>query len=287
MTEIKTSLNAILELYGMDEFKELARKLCVVAENRQRLSSTTVCLPNYFFITDAGCGVTTHLKLLANLLAALRLHPFQGERRCFEMIMDENAFKKDQSFDRLLQRCRQMAGFHGQFCGVVGLEINDWITRAGAPELERLLSYVEDMRGSILFVFEADMKHREKLNGLMQRFALEMPLEVVHFNLPDVSQLCHQMNKFLNRRGFSLSGGAYDELLALMPRMTALPDFDGYQTLDNLADEIVYHYLSQGAVDTSVIPADALQFITEPNGYLARMASRHDRGRSSRRIGFA
>lgn len=285
MTEIKKSLSAIMDLYGMDEFKELAKKLCVIAKNRQQLSSTTVYLPNYFFVTDAGCGVTTHIKLLANLIAALRLHPFQGERRFFEMVIDEDAFKQNQGFDRLLHLCRQMAGFHEHFCGVVGLEINDWVDHAGKPELDRLLSYVEDMHGSILFVFEVDMKHKDKLNSLLHRFSMEMPLEIVHFHLPDAAQLCQQMDKFLSRRGFALSGGAYDELLTLMPRLTALKDFDGYQSLENLADELVYHYLSGGSVSTHDIPAEALGFVTAPGGYLDRLASRYDRDR--RRIGFA
>lgn len=267
----------IMALRGMTEFKELAERMRTLAENRRKLSTARLQLPNFVFASDPGCGVTTHLKLFTQLLYELNLQRFEGDRRCFEAILDHNAFK-DGNFDALLGKLRDQAGFYRHFCGVVGIEIDDWVDDFFADELDRLLQFADDVFGQVLLVFEVGLRSDEQLAGLVKRLSLQMPLEVVRFPLPSAEELCQYLRDFLIRRGFEVPEETTQKLREVMPELMCVYGFDGFQTLDNMADEIIYHYVSRTPVSGRIIPADALNFLKNEGGYLERLSHRKRAG---------
>ena len=64
-------MERIEQLRGLEELKALARRLWQVAENKRALPMTRVQLPNYLFIEAPGCGVTTHIRMITDLLQEL------------------------------------------------------------------------------------------------------------------------------------------------------------------------------------------------------------------------
>ena len=281
------SLNRIGQLRGLEEFKALARRLQFVAENKRKLPMSRIQLPNYLFIEAPGCGVTTHIRMITDLLQELRLIPFEGDRRCFEWVLDESAFReKDGGFQRLLDEITIMAGFHSAFKGVIGLELDDWQDRADAAEFTRLMDLAEDRLGQILFIFTVEMRPQGDPDALIRRLSSEMPLEVVHCPLPSTDDLALSLGDFLRQRHFRVSLATIERLQALLPELARARAFDGFQTLDNLADEIVYRFCASGERGGSqLIEPEDVAFIAEPGGYIDRLSSRS--GRSRRKpIGF-
>ena len=281
-----TALERIEQLRGMEEFKALARRLRLVADNKGRLPMSRIRLPNYLFIEAPGCGVTTQLRLLTDLLEELRLTPFEGDRRCFGWVLDKNAFQPGGAFERLLDELYRMAGFHRQFKGVLGLEIDAWVDRPDAPELERLLALTDDVFGQVLFIFVVQARDDAMPEGLIQRLSADMPLEVVRCPLPGADDMAYYLSDFLLRRRFRVTVETVERLKAMMPALMAAEAFDGFQTLDNLADEIVYRFCAAEPreSDALVRPGD-VAFIAEPGGYIDRLTRRNTRG-SRRAIGF-
>jgi len=281
------SLDRIEQLRGMEEFKALGHRLQRVAENKRSLPMSQIQLPNYLFIEAPGCGVTTHIRMITDLLQELRLIPFEGDRRYFEWVLDENAFKeKGGSFERLLDEITVMAGFHSHFKGVVGLEIDAWQDRADADEFTRLLDLADDCLGQILFIFTVQMRDKGDPDGLIRRLSAEMPLEVIHCPLPSTDDMALYLGDFLRRRHFRVSLATIERLKALLPELTKAKAFDGFQTLDNLADEIVYQFCaSEDRSESQLIEPEDIEFIGAPGGYIKRLTSKG--GKSRRRpIGF-
>lgn len=279
------ALADIHNLRGMEEFKNLSRKLIRIAYNRRALSTARIRLPNYLFAIAPGSGVTTHLHQLTRLLEGLELMRFEGERKCFEWIIDKKAFEVNGAFDRLLAQVKAMAGFRSSFYGVVGIDIDDWSSDPADPKLDRLLDFCEDMQDQILFVYIVDLHDEEKLAALVKRLSAATPLELIRFPLPSEEDLLLSLIDFLNERGFKLSKAAIEYLRSVMPKIIGCDQFDGYQTLDNLADEIIYHFCSGEELKKPLLAKADLLFIEQPGGYLSRFDSDSQRSKH-RRIGF-
>lgn len=285
VTQASQAINDIQNLRGMDEFKELAKKLLRLAHNRHTLSAARIRLPNYLFAIAPGSGTTTHLHQLARLLESLELMRFEGERKCFEWIIDRKAFDSDGAFDHLLAYIKAMAGFRSAFYGIVGLDIDDWCDHPNDAKLDRLLDFCEDMQDQILFVYIVDLHDEEKLTAISTRLSCAAPLELIRFPLPSQENLTLSLIDFINDRGFTLDDDAVQYLQSLMPKIIDVEQFDGYQTLDNLSDEIIYRFCSSREQEKPLLSKNDLLFIEQPGGYLDRFKSADQHGRR-RRIGF-
>ena len=276
-----TAYEEIQQIIGMDEFKQLADRLKQVAENRKRLHGVEISLPNYIFITDPGCGITTHLEQLTRFLKENSLFRFAGEQPFFEWMLK----KSDSAWDieHLIDRINVMAGFHNKFMGVIGLELDVWSeseVKGGA--FQRLLDLIDSKKDLVLFVLILPAKSDDSPEEMINAIRSTSPVEIIHFHTPTSEQLAEYLKNFVNRKGFSVSNQAYRELPAILDRLRNSPGFDGLSTISNLADEIIYHNCSSGRVNEATILKDDLDFITREGGYLSRLAKKKD----VRRIGF-
>ena len=279
-------LERIEQLRGMEEFKGLAQRLQRVALNKRNLPTSRIQLPNYLFIEAPGCGVTTHIRLITELLHELRLTPFEGDRKYFEWVLDADAFERNGSFERLLDEITVMAGFHSDFKGVIGLEIEAWQNRSDRQGFTRLLDLAGDCLGQIVFIFTVQMQESGDPVELIRRLSAEMPLEVVHCPLPSSDDMALYLSDFLLRRRFRVEMSTVEEFKRIMPQLMAAKAFDGLQTLDNLANEIVYHYCATAdRSDSAMIHAEDVKFISEPGGYIDRLTSKAS-NRKRKPIGF-
>lgn len=266
---------------GMTEFKNLAERLMQVAENRKRLHGIEIPLPNYIFVADPGCGVSTSLDQLTRLLRENGLFRFAGERPFFEWMLGKPG--SEWSVERLLDRIRTMAGFHNRFRGVIGLEMEKWTdAEMKDPDFQKLLDLVDDKRNEILFVFVLPARTDDELNDMINAIRMAAPAEIIHFASPTEEEMAEYLKVFLNRKGFGISNQAFRELPGMMKKLRESPQFEGLGTLDDLADEIIYRVCSGGRINETTILSDDLDFIREQR-FLTR--TRHAKNHT-RRIGF-
>ncbi len=275
-------LEQIHALPGMADFKRFADRAAQAAENMRRLHIDDVPMPNLIFSASPGCGVTLHIRLLTDLLKKLRLMRFAGEEECFEWAI-ANA---EEDFDQLLQRVRYAAGFYGRFRGVIGLDLRDLLENAReVPPLDKLMAYVEARQGEILFVFVIPCDASEQIKAqLLSCFASRTPAEMIEMPFPQEEALDYVADQ-LRSRGYCVLADAAPMLRDAVAALSRLRAFEGYQTLQNLADEIVWRKLSHAREDDRDIGAEDVAFVTAENGLCARMEDRN-RERAKRIIGF-
>ena len=265
----------IMALRGMEEFKALARRLKLLGENRRRLKLENVLIPHYLFTEAAGSGVSTHLQLFARMLDEMQLFTFQGEKRVVEQLLLP-------SIQPMLRAVRAASGMTGAFRGILGVELPD-ADEGRLRGLSQLMDFAEDRQGDILFVFIAPMKNGEAPAELVKRLSLALPLEVVRFPRLSDEDMCAYARDFVQGRGFSLSAGAEQYLLELMPKLQAIAEFDGLQSLENMVDLLVYRACSTQNLDAPIIDEAALKSLMEQEGYLEQLSVSHG---TVRRIGF-
>ena len=148
---------------GNADFKRAANELVRFAENRKRLPNCSIRLPNYLFATAPGCGVSTHLRMFADLLAELGLIRPSGSVSCFEWVLDEEAFRPNGGFDRLLDAISRFSGVNESFRGVIGVDVSAWQSHPD-KHLDRLILLADDLQSEAdtVFVYVVDLKEMDK-----------------------------------------------------------------------------------------------------------------------------
>lgn len=266
-------------LSGAEQLKAFALKLEQLARNAHDMQLETIPLPNLVFAASPGCGVTLYIHLLTDLLKALRLMPFSGEEECFEWALGTG----EKDFSTFLRRVRSAAGFYDRFQGVIGLDVTALMKGPHRPVMEQLMAYVDARQGQILFVFRIPIDTpKAAQNQLLGAFANRTPVEIIALPFPKQDAMAYVENRLRDRR-FSLTPDAAQYLGDVLAALSELRDFDGYRTLQNLTDEILWHKLSAARAADRLITRDDVAFILAADGYRERLGAGDDR----RRIGFA
>ena len=284
-----TAFEEIMNLRGYEEFKALAERLRTLGENRRHLTDASIRVPNFLFAEAPGAGVTTQIKLLTRLIAEQKLLCFMGERHSFEWALDHEAFEEGGSFDRLLMEVDAAAGFYSYFSGVVGIELDGWADRPEDRRLDRLKAFVADTYGQIVFVFVTEKMDSQSLERLECALNAPAPIDVVRCPLPSPADMAEYLIDFLGRRGFSVNDEARAAIAGFMPELMETVGFDGMQTMNVLADEIIFDACSADSGLTAdagagkpVLSKRHLRCVTGKQGYIAL----HRRSPERRKIGF-
>lgn len=277
---LQEALAQINGLYGMEEYKQFCEKLVRTSENLKTMYIKQVPLPNLIFAADPGCGVTLHIRLLSDLLHELKLMDFIGEEDCFEWALSDG----DEGMKRLFLRLRRAAGFYGQFKGIIGLDVGKLIEgKEKVPSFRNLMEFAEAEQGNILFIIIIPHHVPEALQKqLVGRFASYPPVELIHMPFP-WSEAQYYITDQLYSRGLIVTKSAQQKLKQAVKKLSGSPVFEGYQTLQNLTDEIVWRKISQPFPTDEKITAEDVKFILDKDGYYDTLNAH---GKIQRRVGF-
>ena len=272
--DVNSAYGRILRQRGNEEFKALSKRLRCVAKNCDRLGIDSILIPNFIFAEAPGSGVTTHLRMLAQLLDELKLFSFQGEKQVIEQVLDYG-------MDPILKAVRDAAGMHSCFRGIIGIEVgrswqeDDWV-------VEKLIDFARDKRGDLLFVFIVPIENGDAPGTFARQLALSLPVEIIRFPRLSEEDLVHYTEDFLWRRGFDLSDEAREYLIPTMGRLREVKGFDGLQTLEHLADLLVFQAAATVELKERVITKNVLRNLLEDR-YLKQL---RPAVKEERRIGF-
>ena len=122
--------NEIMNLYGVDEIKNLVKKWDVLSENLSDIKSNSgIILPDLLWVMNSGVGRTRILNLFAEYLYSKRnLVDFYGDTKYFEFLL--NYCSPEQSFgelQRFMNTVQSAAGFRSEFRGVICVDVNEWV----------------------------------------------------------------------------------------------------------------------------------------------------------------
>ena len=138
-----SAMKAIENLIGAQDFKVLAREITAVAPQIHRYgtleSFTHRC---YLFTVGDGCGLSTCLNLLADLLSELKLFEFSGKRRVIEL-------PPDGRLEEMANDVSSRSMVHQLVC----FDLSQWMDKTQTPEFRTFLRKMRGVAGQQLFVF--------------------------------------------------------------------------------------------------------------------------------------
>jgi len=264
--------NAIMELQGGDEFKAMVQRLHKFRENKEKYSIPDVTLPNYFWIAIRGGGISTCLNSLAEYLHAAKIIEFTGIVKYFEYKLAYIA--PDEFFSeltRLNNTISEIAGHHRYFRGLACINIDEWIHHTNEIHFYSFLDYIASNNNKILSILYVHDNNKRIVEGIESSLSSHLRFESVWFKFPNPDELIEFIeSKYLKKRSFSLTKDARLLLIESIERMINGKNFNGFTTVKQLANDILYSLLTSN-ISGYEITADMLKSFNKDSAYVKRI----------------
>ncbi|MBR6790244.1 MAG: AAA family ATPase [Oscillospiraceae bacterium] len=230
----KAPVSAVMEkienLLGAEDFKVLAREITSVAPQIHRYhTEESFARRCYLFAIGSGCGLTTCLGLLTDLIGEQKLFEFSGKRRVVEVPpeMDLKDMLKEVD-DRGL--VRQMVCF----------DLSHWMEKIHTSEFRHFLHKLRDIAGTQLFAFRIPFV--DELTRAKVVSALTDVLTVQEVVIPTFTnaELRAYAERLLGEKGFTMEEDAWIQFEARLVAEKSDGHFYGLETVQKVVDEFLY-----------------------------------------------
>jgi len=277
---IRSAYNTIMELKGVDEFKSMIKRLQVFLSNKQKYALSDINLPNYLLKISRGGGVTTLINAFTNFLHATKAIDFCGLERSFEFKLSytspELYFSELTRFENTLV---EMAGYKHHYKGVVCVNIHEWLGHTSEPHFKRFIDYIaRNKELVVVFYIHASNKSNKiaqaNFKAMESVLSLRLRLETLELRFPRADELVDHVNEhFMQDKGFTFGADAKALLCETIDELTTGKHFSGFKTIAQLANDILYHVLSQVLVNSKEITAKMLKGFEKDSIYVKRQKS--------------
>lgn len=250
----------IMELQGKEELKEEVRRWEILAENIGRFPvEQGVLLPDYLWISGAGTGKSYVLRLLAQYLEARRIMDFSGDQKVIEFEL--GYCEPDRPFtelSRLISCISYMAGYRQRFRGIVAIHISSWMGHMKETYMRHFLEYLSENTADWLIVLVTHGT-AEDVADAERQIAYYLRIKKLFLSLPEPKTLYEYLSGRCAGYGITLSRDAGEFLTKAIEVMAANPKFDGYNTLNLLAQDMIYELYSRKPLMQREITVDMLE----------------------------
>ncbi|MBR2724782.1 MAG: hypothetical protein IKB72_05030 [Ruminococcus sp.] len=264
----------LLNFKGAEELKEVIDKWEVLSLNIEKHPlDSPIVLPDLFLYTHSGYGNTRLISLLSEYLNSKgNLMSFYGDVRFIEFKL--YYCKPDSEFDemyRFIDTIKVAAGFRNEFKGVVRVNLNDWIGHHKDKYFLEFLNYLNDNTKNWLVILSlSDAEDKEDAKAMEGIVSMYLRIETVELKMPSDIDFVEYAGVFLTKYGFELSQDAKDVLVKSIEVLRRNKYFNGYHTVSDLCNDIVYSIFSKSTDTNRVITADMISEFSADSEYIER-----------------
>ena len=249
----------IMELNGMEDMKEEIRHWEILAENiGQFPPEQEILLPDYFWIAQAGSGKSMLLNLMANYLEEREIMSFTGNKKVIEFEL--GYCPKGEPFrelSRLIERISYEAGYRQRFRGILAVHISAWAGHMHEKYMYSFLEFLAENTKDWLIVLIADVDE-EQARIMKKQIAYHLRIKTVEIWLPQADVLYGYLEKKCKAYGIQIDEEAGKILKDTIHALKDSSHFEGYNTLNLMAQEMIYELYSQRRLVSKVITGEML-----------------------------
>ncbi len=275
----------IMDLDCSEDIKQVVGRWDTVSKNLDLVNDAVqLRLPAMLWYTKAGVGITRLLELLCDFLEEKgNLLSFSGDVPFFEHSLDYcGEGKPFTSFTRLVEALQSAAGFRNRFVGVIRIDVEQWVEHFTEDYFIDFTEFVCELARTNLVILSiescrADSERFEAFLSVCMRIC------VVEFTSPSPAAYLSFLTEFFAEKRITITPEAEKILLASIERLTENPYFDGYKTVENLAEDIIYNRFSS-CNPNPLLDADAVADFSSESEYISRRIKSSPK--TVRKIGF-
>lgn len=236
------SMKRIESLIGASEFKTRMREVAaVIPQVVSRNIPGTLFSRNYLFSIDRGCGLSTALECMRDLLSET------GE----DVVLTETVLREEDK-DAPLPKGFFSAGKYKLTC----VDISAWLTKSSYPEFKNSLRLFRKSDATTLFVFRiplVDVKLMKKIHDDIEDV---MSVTDVRFEALTFDEMKSYAAGCAAESGFTFAASADAPLEKMIEAERRDGRFYGFDTVNKVVHEIIFKKMlrnSEGDSDSSEI----------------------------------
>jgi hypothetical protein len=259
-----------MELLGAEELKEAAKHLRIFHQNRTKHSIDGIILTNYLWIAKRGGGITTAINAFAEYLYNAKILKFTGSDKYFEYRLSyDNA--PEEMLANFRDTIEDLAGHHRYFRGLACIDINEWVQHTNEPVFGHLLDYIASKNDKMLTIFYLHTDGKRSFKNIEAAISAHVPFETVSLRFPNTDELLeHIESKIFRPRNFSFTDDAKELLTETIAAISGSPNFNGFKTVNMLANSILNSILRTEICDNTV-SADMLANFSKDSAGIMRI----------------
>lgn len=249
LAAIKPKVDSLL---SAGAYKQMLEEIRIVAPQITQLGVQRVFNAKaYLFSVDDGCGLSTYLSILANLVSSLGLFEFADEAKVIETVVEKN------DKDPWLQY-NAIGKFKNK---LISFDVSQWLDSLDDPGFKRLLRKLRSLQKDYIYVFRVPYMEEPALGRVYQTISDALYTEEVVFPPFTYKEYFEYVANPLAKYGFQVADDAKDEFNKKVLEEKSKGDFYGLRSMRKIAYEMMYRKMLKNArngVTDMVIHGDDL-----------------------------
>ena len=263
------ALENIEQLVGAAEFKALSREIVsVAAEIRSTQSYGVFTHRCYLFSIGDGCGLTTYLQHLANLIGEESLAKM-SHRSVREVRL--GAFRD--SSEAFVEAQRLFNEDYGRGTRLICIDISEWMDKTDNRFFKDFLRVVEKQAGADIIVFRVPFVEKDVLAGIRYSLADLVSVKAVSFPPLSAAEIKICAEEALKAHSFTMANAAWKPFFDRISEEKSDGKFYGVNTVQKVVRELVYQkHLSnarKSKKSTQITASDAKALCTHVSNDLS------------------
>lgn len=236
--KIEKCLEEIEKLVGAEEFKALAKEIVEISP--QIIENKTFDILSYqayIFSINDGCGLSTYLSALADLLVSLNIEGISSIGGIVEEIVPPSKGEASDPFESVLNNFRYS---RKNSKSILCIDISEWMSKTNERPFKRFLIELSKHMSEAIIIFRVPFVDKEVLNQLKLSLNDLMFVRTVSFApfSQDELQSCaeHELKKY----GFTMDDEAWQGFHGRIAEEKRDGKFYGINTVKKVVKELLY-----------------------------------------------
>lgn len=231
--EVDAKINALV---GAKEFKKLSKEITAIAYEIKQTDTYEVFTNQcYIFSIGDGCGLTTYLKLLAELIEKNGLC-----RMASSPVREVRLAAYRESFEPFEEAASIIENVLEKSVRIVCIDISEWMDKTDNKYFKRFLRIIEKNAKENIVVFRVPFVDKDILSRI--KYSLSDLLSVKAVSFPPLSKddmkICAE--KELKRYSFTISNAAWKYFFERISEEKSDGKFYGVNTIKKVVRELIY-----------------------------------------------
>jgi len=261
----------IMQLKGADDAKKKITEIHTFLKDKEPYSLLNT-MADFLLVARPGGGIKTVVNTISDYLYIANAIEFCGKVKWFtfelEYVYPEYPFRE---IERLEDRLSIFKGFNRHYKGVIHIDLDRWIEHTDDTYFDNFLSFLATIDHRILFFFGIHTDNIDYVDKVKSVISQYIRIETLNLRFPDSSDLTDLLESHIQDKRFTLDENAKELLGNIISDIVSKRNFYGFNTIEKLAEDIIYYHLVTCKTNSNVISVDSLFLYTQRSSFIKEL----------------
>lgn len=265
--------DAIMEMHGAEEFKNLIRKWERLSSNTRKFPvDLPLLLPDIILQASSGSGVTYLLQKLSDYLSVKEnLISFYGDYKFFEFVLGYSSENEPfREIDRFNECVSLAAGFRNEFRGIIRIDIDEFMGHQDEKYFRSFLEHLASNSDKWLIILTYAGGSEQDMKAMDVTIRSYMRVEKIRLEMPTSEEFTGYLEEIFGKCGLCIADDGKVLLAETVEKLRENKDFDGFKTVRILGMGILYELLSGEGDFSECLTADTLRAFSAGGEYISK-----------------